>query len=296
MQGLWYGDKRDRVKWGALVYLARTKAIPCIVQIAYFRHRPDLKLQTEQGEVPLPIQVWDHFSNLRHIEHLGKETGLKIIVLDQYFEPIKRRDYINMIVSHIDEINKDNKNPKIVFLDPDTGIEPKKGKAEHITTNDLQKIWASLLPGDILMIYQHAAFTDNWLNDRKEKMSVVCDNVCVKHILGKDIAPDMAMLWCCKGPTAKSKSKRDLSDAEPIKTSKKKQKKPRLCACPCEKMTKGGYFCPGHDAKLKSLFLKVSRGKKSEKELDKIRQRMYLIWSKDNSKPLSEIAREIMGE
>ena len=138
MQGLWYGDRRDRVKWGALIHLAKTKGIHYIVQVAYFRHGAEPILQTEEGEVPLPFEVWNHFSDLRHIERLGEATGLEIIVLDQTFDPAKRPDYIGKIIHKVNAI----KSRKIVFLDPDTGIAPSKWKAEHITTNDLQKIWA----------------------------------------------------------------------------------------------------------------------------------------------------------
>lgn len=270
MQGLWYGDRRDRVKWGALVHLANTKGIRCIVQVAYFRHGTDLKLQTEEGEVELPVQVWNHFSNLRHIERLGEATGLKIIVLDQLFDPGKRSDYINMIGLHLEEINKEIKSRKIIFLDPDTGIEPENAKPEHVTEHDLREIWNRIKNGDLLAIYQHADHTKKWLDERKQKMSNTCDGVCINTILGKDIASDVAILWCCKT-------------------------KGRLCACPCGKMTEGGYFYPGHDAKLRSIFIKVSRGKKSKKELDRIRLKMYEIWERDEGRPLIDIAKEVLG-
>jgi hypothetical protein len=295
MQGLWYGDKRDRVKWGALVYLANSKGIRCIVQVAYFRQGTDLKLKIGEKEVPLPIEVWNHFSNLRHIERLGKATGLKIIVLDQYLEPNKRPDYIHMIVSHLDEINKEIEGRKVIFLDPDTGIEPGKSSGpKHVTKKDMEKIWKALSEGDLLVVYQHADRTKKWVPDRKEKMSFACGGVDVEIISGEDIASDVAMLWCCKGPTAKSDPKRDLADAEPSKTSKK-QKTPRLCAHQCGEMTKGGYFCPGHDMKLRSIFLKVTRGEKSKKELDEIRLKMYEIWERDKGRPLIEIAKEVLG-
>jgi hypothetical protein len=292
MQGLWYGDKRDRVKWGALVHLANTKGIRCIVQVAYFRHGTDLKLQTEEGEVELPVQVWNHFSNLRHIERLGEATGLKIIVLDQLFDPGNRFDYINMICLHLEEINKEIKNRKIIFLDPDTGIEPENAKPEHVTKNDLREIWEKIGNGDLLAVYQHAAFTENWLNDRKKRMSVVCDNVCVKHILSKGIAQDMAMLWCCKGTTNEDAPKSPPAVLKPVKTAKAG----RLCACPCGQMTKGGYFCRGHDEKLKSIFRKVTEGEKDKKDLDKTMLKMYELREKDESMPLKDIAKEVLGE
>jgi len=55
-------------------------------------------LQIEEDEVPLPEEVWNHFSDLNHIKHLENATDLKIIVLDREFKPEDRRDYINKIV------------------------------------------------------------------------------------------------------------------------------------------------------------------------------------------------------
>lgn len=225
MKGLWYGDKRDRVKWGALVHLANMKEIPCIVQVAYFRHGTEPMLQTEEGKIKLPDSVWEHFSNLRHIERLGESIGLEIIVLDQCFDPVIRGGYIDMIASKVKEIECH----KIIFLDPDTGIEPKKAKPEHVTIKDLQKIWEALRHGDLLVAYQHAAFTENWLSDRKGTMSSACGNVDVGTITGTDIAADVAMLWCCKPNT------------EPTKTSKEKNKF-RHCACQCCQVTAGRLF------------------------------------------------------
>lgn len=292
MQGLWYGDRRDRVKWGALVHLANTKGVRCIVQIAYFRHGTDLKLQTEKGEVELPTQVWNHFSNLRHIERLGEATGLKIIVLDQSFEPNKRRDYINRIVLHLEQINEEIKGRKIIFLDPDTGIAPgKKGKPEHVNTQDIKDIWGALSVGDLFVVYQHANRTKNWVPGRKEKMSSACAGMAIKTITGKGIASDVAMLWCCKAPANEDTLKSPAADLRPAKIGKKG----RLCACQCGRMTKGGYFYSGDDAVLKSTFLKVSKGDIELKELDGNRQKMYRIWKEDKRKRLIDIAKEVLG-
>jgi hypothetical protein len=291
MQGLWYGDRRDLVKWGALIHLAKTKEIYWILQVAYLRH---MKLQTEETEVEISKEVWNHFYDLRDIKRLGDAIGLEIIILDQNFDPAKRRDYIDKIISKVNEI----KSPKIVFLDPDTGIEPKKVKPEHVTEQDMKEIWEKTLSnGDILAVYQHADRKKNWLteqlNERKKKMSSACDNVCVKHILGKGIAPDMAMLWCCKGPNNNLDTKSHVTEPEATKTGKRK-KVPRPCACQCGQQTKGGYFFPGDDAKLKSLFGKIVAGKVPKKDLNKIVLKMYHLWEKDKSRRLIDIAREVL--
>jgi hypothetical protein len=267
MQGLWYGDKRDRVKWGALVHLAKEKNISCIIQVAYFRHGPYLKLQINEceveREVALPQEVWDHFSDLRHIERLGDATGLEIIVLDEEFKPGSRPKYIAEIVSKLKNI----KCRKIVFLDPDTGIEPKNPEPEHVTTEDLQEIWANegLLPDDLLVVYQHADRTNKWLPDRIETMSSACGGVKIETITGKGIASDVAMLWCLKDSEAKSVTNREsiIESESPTKTTEAAWK-PGTCPCACGEKPEEGIFMPGHDGRVSGWILQIERkGKKA---------------------------------
>ncbi len=198
MQGIWYGDRRDRVKWGALLHLADTREISCIVQVAYFRHGPDPMLQTQEGEVPLPTEVWDHFSDLRHIERLGEATGKSILVLDQPFDPAHRREYVATVAAKLNQLE----SSKIVFVDPDTGIEPGNASPEHVTRQDISEIWTTLSAGDLLAIYQHADRTTTWRDDRARKMAAACDNTSVQEIMGTGTASDVAMLWCHKDGSA----------------------------------------------------------------------------------------------
>jgi len=191
MQGLWYGDRRDRVKWGALLYLAKTRGIPRILQVAYYRDGTDRSLETTEGRVPLPEGVWEHFSSLRQIKRLGRATGTKIIVLDEPFDPLKRDDYTASVVRRIRAV----KSPKIVFLDPDTGIEPASARPEHVAKVDLVSIWAALSKDDILAAYQHAGHTRIWRTLRARKMSEACGGVPVHFITGTGMAADVAMLW-----------------------------------------------------------------------------------------------------
>jgi len=90
--------------------------------------------------VPLPKEVWDHFSDLRHIEHLGEATGNSILVLDQPFDPAHRREYVATVAAKLKQLE----SPKFVFVDPDTGIEPGNAKPEHVTRQDISEIWAAL--------------------------------------------------------------------------------------------------------------------------------------------------------
>lgn len=198
MKGLWYGDRRDRVKWGALIYLAEIRAIPQIVQVAYYRRGPAPVLKTQQGEVPLPLVVWNHFSNLQHIQQLGKDSGKTIHVLDNEFVPSQRSAYVGSVVHRLRTLG----SPKIVFLDPDTGIEPGTAGPEHVTKTDAEKIWFALVAGDVLVIYQHANRTASWQRESARTMSSACGGAAVNVIDGKSVASDVAMLYCEKGNAA----------------------------------------------------------------------------------------------
>lgn len=268
MKVLWYGDRRDLVKQGALVHLAKKNKIRWIIQVAYLRH---LKLQTEEGEEELPKEVCKHFFDLMHIKRLADATRIEIIQLDETFDPTNWPDYIDKLVSKINEIN----SRKIIFLDPDTGIEPNEAKAEHVSERDIKEIWNHAVSnGDLLALYQHADRTKNWLTQRMDKMSRCCGGAKIGTITGTDITSVVAMLCCCKGS---------------------KNKERRSCACQCGKIPVGGYFWPGHDARLKSIFLRIGKGEESKKGLDKIRLRMYEIWERDKSRQLKEIAKEVLG-
>jgi hypothetical protein len=191
MQGIWYGDRRDRVKWGALFYLSESRNIPNIVQVAYSRTGLKPMLQAEAGKIALSSIVWNHFSDLQRIKQLEKLSKKKIVVLDETFDPADRRRYIQTIVRQLDGVP----TPKIAFLDPDTGIEPKNLKPGHVARRDLEQIWDSLEAGDILAVYQHAGRNENWLENSCATLGNICAPNPVGTILGTGVAADVGILW-----------------------------------------------------------------------------------------------------
>lgn len=195
MQGIWYGDRRDRVKWGALIWLADTFGVRRIMQVAYFRGSTERALQTPKGEVPIADAVWNHFSELINIRALAKATNTQIDVISDVFDHRARRNYGKLVVEQLQQLP----TPRIVFLDPDTGIEPETAKAEHVTVADMREIWSVLHSGDILAVYQHADRSGTWLQNRATKLSKACGGrVKVEFIQGLAVAQDVAMLWCRK--------------------------------------------------------------------------------------------------
>jgi hypothetical protein len=74
MRDIWYGDRRDRVKWSALVHLARAQQLSKIIQVAFYRVGKEHRLEVDESYVAVPQEVWDHFS-------LGKIQGLAEVFL-----------------------------------------------------------------------------------------------------------------------------------------------------------------------------------------------------------------------
>jgi len=145
----------------------------------------------------MPGEVWSHFSNLKNIQMLAESTRIEIVVLDRVFDPRYRRQYIREVTQ---SLRQHSENPKIVFLDPDTGIEPGTAKAEHVTIKDIKEIWEALKPHDWLAIYQHAYRRKNWLETSRRKFKRACGVENVKTFLGPMIAADIAVFAAEKMP------------------------------------------------------------------------------------------------
>ena len=71
MRDLWYGDKRDVVKWGTVIALARKRKIPVVLQVALYRpDRPNYHLIVDGTSEPFPVDVIRHFRDIDHIQQL----------------------------------------------------------------------------------------------------------------------------------------------------------------------------------------------------------------------------------
>jgi len=68
---------------------------------------------------------------------------------DQFSE---RRSYQEKILTKIRERRE---RPSIVFLDPDTGLQPRNADWTHVLDAELAEIWQCLNSGDLLAVYQH---------------------------------------------------------------------------------------------------------------------------------------------
>ncbi len=196
MKDEWYADKRDLIKWGSIVSIAREKGINTIIQVAFYRPEEDIRdISIDDGNktliVKFPTEVWDHFRNIEDICRLEKKLNLKIIVHKETFQSDKRLQYFDQLCSKIDKISGN----KIVFLDLDTGIEPKNGAdLKHVKNNEIKKVYNTLRRNDVLVFYQHKRRVNGWKENTKNDFSdAVKPAKEIKTYYSEDIANDVVL-------------------------------------------------------------------------------------------------------
>jgi hypothetical protein len=194
MRSIWYGDRRDRVKWGGLFYLAERFRASTIVQIAMLRDLVEPVVEEDEKPIPIPREVWQHFSDLRRIMEIGVALGHPVHVIDRQFDPRKRSAYFEYVVGEFAFLSP----LRIVFLDPDIGIGRSSAGPEHVRVDELSRIWRALDRGDVLAVYQHAGRTTDWVTARSQLLQAACYDAQVQTIQGRKVAGDVALLWCRK--------------------------------------------------------------------------------------------------
>lgn len=201
MQAIWYGDRRDRVKWGALVHWAKAHRLSCIAQVAFYQNNLDARLQTKEGEKRINSNVWQHFSDLQRSTSMAPKIGIAVSVLDRPFDPEQRNNYTQKIIADLEAIKK---RPRLVFLDPDTGIEPLRSRAKpkHVMVSEIEQIWNSLERGEWLAVYQHFDRRPEWLDRKGAQLMEGCRYGRLNVITGTGIAADVAIFGVCKSRKA----------------------------------------------------------------------------------------------
>ena len=199
MRDQWYGDAHDLVKWGVLLHLAQSYSVKRIVQVAYFRKSKwgQLKIDGQKHHIPDP--VINHFRNMRNIVLLPCEP--KIEVLDSLFED--RGQYKQAVTDAVAR-----QHPCIVFLDPDTGLEPDgRPGFEHVLDSELEYIWNKMSVGDVLVFYQHQTNRNGqpWIEPKRNQFekALKLPSGSAKVAVGSEIAgaSDVAIYYCRKGAT-----------------------------------------------------------------------------------------------
>ena len=201
MRDTWYGDNRDLIKWGTLAHIAQRESLDIIIQVPYLRLGTRSPLQSESGPIEIETAVWNFFRNVPAVEKLGTELGRRGVVITDEFHPLRRRVYRSLVEERLAGLP----HPKLVLLDPDTGIAPSTATAKHVNAEDVQSVWQSLRPGDWLVVYQHAARNATWLQDARDRLASLCGTAAIEVFNSPGIAWDVAFLAVGKAQSLSKK-------------------------------------------------------------------------------------------
>ncbi len=151
MRDQWYSDKRDLVKWSVLIHLAKEQQVDRIIQIAFYNHSDFGNVQIDGQSYAVPDEVISHFRSITNVAALATPT--KISVYDTQFSHQTRAIYLASAIKHVKSFGSER---CIVFLDPDTGLEP-NGKADrtHVIGSEAKAFWDALEKDWTLVFYQH---------------------------------------------------------------------------------------------------------------------------------------------
>lgn len=196
MRDEWYGDKRDLIKWGVLLDLEQRYKAKQILQVLYYRPSEWKPMEIDGDKVELNPEVLRHFRNPFSVSKIACKSCIKVLR-----KPFVRRDTYQSEV--LKRIRLRTELPRVIFLDPDTGLEP-RGKAtlKHVLVSEVREIWKTLSPGDVLVLYQHQTNRNGseWIQPKRRQFEKALGIGQGKSKVGRaeGIAKDVAFLFAQK--------------------------------------------------------------------------------------------------
>ena len=206
MRDRYYADNRDLIKWGVLLRLAERYSAGRILQVAYFRPTAWPCLRIDDDICTIPDNVIAHFRCCRNIEKIinREERQLRIEVISSPFSD--RPKYLKEILTRIEGWAN---GLSIIFLDPDTGLAPRRPGPEHVLNNEIIAIWNAMSGSDVLVMYQHQTNRrgEPWIDTKRSQMEEVLKLPpgTVKVAIGEDpdgkvtgttVPKDVALFFC----------------------------------------------------------------------------------------------------
>jgi hypothetical protein len=196
MRDQWYGDKRDIIKWGVLLELARRHGARHILQVLYYRPSfyESLDIDGEHCRVPAP--VLHHFRRVSTVSSIQCEATVEVI--KELFE--RRGRYLALVLKRM---RSRPLVPGIVFLDPDTGLAPRHPRPKHVLDKELNAISRELRTGDLLVFYQHQTNRKGapWIDEKRAQFerAIGLAPGASKVAWAPSIAKDVVFFFAKKG-------------------------------------------------------------------------------------------------
>lgn len=198
MRDEWYSDKRDLVKWSVLLLLSARCKADRIIQVAYYNRSDFGEIEIAGERYPIPDEVISHFRRIGKVA--GLTTRPRITVFDAAFEKRDRGSYLDAVRSLIASFSEER---CIVFLDPDTGLEP-NGTADqkHVLNRELHAIWEALPKEWLLVFYQHQTNRNGepWIEPKRAQVAkaIGIPLASVRVASGPKVANDVVFFFATK--------------------------------------------------------------------------------------------------
>ena len=215
MRDIWYADKRDLIKWTTLYHLAHIFKGSLILQIAFYRKEKQFgKVIIDGQEKEIPKEVISHFRDIHKIRDIKFQVPVEVFDLILEY----RHDYLIAVIERLQGYRK----KLIVFLDPDTGLQPEQTKSktrpklEHVLEEEVKKIWDALKPEDVFVLYQHQTNRNgkSWIEPKKIQLAnaIGLSGNAVKLAHGPEVAKDVVFFYAQK---TKQSSSQEIKTIRP---------------------------------------------------------------------------------
>jgi hypothetical protein len=149
----------------------------------------------DEEEMEIPEEVESHFRDVKNIEGLSSGINVNVfskVIADRKQYLIEAKEFISLYA----------KDRCVVFLDPDTGLEPTKPSLKHVLNNEANEFWESLKTGDALVLYQHQTNRNGqpWEEPRREQFekAIGAPRGSVKIGRGSKLANDVVLFYAVK--------------------------------------------------------------------------------------------------
>ena len=196
MRDKWYSDNRDLIKWSILLLLAHRSNADRVIQMAFLNASEfgDIEIDGERHQIPQ--EVLSHFRDIGNITALSRHPRISVFDCSLHDRNSYVRAALDFIASFSQELC-------VVFLDPDTGLEPNGGgDAKHVLNTEARAFWDALPKGWQFVFYQHETNKAGkpWIEEKRAQLASAI-GVSVNDVgvaLGQKIAKDVVFFHVSK--------------------------------------------------------------------------------------------------
>jgi hypothetical protein len=176
--------------------LARRAGADRIIQVAFLNESDFDQIEIAGQPYQIPCEVLSHFRNLRNITGLSQHP--RISVFDCAFRD--RGAYLSAALGYVSSFGQER---CVVFLDPDTGLEPNGGgDAKHVLESEALAFWDALPRASVFAFYQHQTNRAGrpWIEDKRAQLARAI-GLSVEELgvaRGPQIANDVVFFYATK--------------------------------------------------------------------------------------------------